>query len=452
MKERWFNYRPLCLIFGFLLLGSVFAFYIFQNLILTIIVTLVILGALIALAIYKKKPQYILVPLIAFILGIGAYSLAILSFNNTINFTPTTIQARVYDVNKEDDGVLSVEADSCKFDGKSDSSNILIFIYDKGSVFENIHIGSIIEFEPNKFYKSELFFYDTPNARMYANNVKYTASVYMENITYLKTDMTFDEIVRDHIKQDLSSVLTNENAEIAYSALFGDKDLLSNKQYDAYKLSGVAHLLAVSGLHVSIIVNIVKKLFKFNKSRKWWKFFIILILLMFYMYLCDFSVSILRASIMSLILLISAILGKEYDSFNSISIAGIAVFLINPLCVFDVAFLLSFSCVLGITMLNKPIHKMLEKTKMPSKIVDSVSISLSVTIAIVMIMAYYFQTLNIISIIANVILIPIFTMGFTVLFIISMLGLIIPYIQYLLFPLNYLFDFINIIAATFGNL
>ena len=303
-----------------------------------------------------------------------------------------------------------------------------------------------------KFYKADLLYYNTPNAQLFANDLKYGASVKIENITYLKTDKTFAESIKEKVKENLSLGLTNENAEIAYSALFGDKDLLSSKQYNVYKLSGVAHLLAVSGLHVGIVVAILNMVCKLCKIKKWYKFSLIAIFLAFYVYLCGFSISIIRASIMSLILLMAGILHKEYDSFNSISIAGIVVFLLNPLCIFDVGFLLSFSCVIGITMLYKPIRKAFAKIKMPKVVADSFAISLSTTISIVFVMAYYFKTLNIISIIANVILIPIFTVAFVIIFVVSILALLIPFVSYVLYPINYILSFINLVATVLGNL
>lgn len=454
MKERWFNYRPLCLIFGFLLLGSVFAFYIKQELTLTISVSLTILISLIVLAILKKKPQYALVPIIAFGVGIGLYFIGIARFNSTIDYTPNTIQARVYSISNEVDGMVAVEADSCKFDNKNSNDNLVIYIYDNSGLFKNINVGSIIKFKPYKFYKTDLFYNKTPNANRYYSDLKYTAIVIHEDIEYIKTDKTFAENIKTKVKNNLEVGLTNENAEIAYSALFGDKDLLSDKQYNSYKLSGVAHLLAVSGLHVGIVVTILNFILEKFKIKNWYKLSIIASILLFYSYLCSFTVSALRASIMAIILLLSKILKQPYDSFNSISIAGIIIFLLNPFCIFDVSFLLSFSCVIGITMLYKPLRKCLSTTKMPKTIVDSVAISLATTISIVFIMAYYFRTLNVISIISNVILIPIFTLAFVAIFIISILSLLIPFIKisYLLFPINYVLDFINIIATVLGNL
>jgi len=452
MKERWFNFRPICLVFAFLLLGSVFSFFISTHLVITIITTVIVSILIIIVVILRKKPQYFLIPLISFCVGISAYYIATSQFNKTFDYVPTTIEARIYNISNEKDGMILFEADSVSFDGERINDNILIYVYDNDGLFEYIKVGNIIKFSPYNFYKSDLFYNEIPNSYLFSNDLKYTISVLNKNVEYVSTDKKFAETLKDKIKENLDLGLTSENSDIAYSALFGDKDLLSTKQYDAYKLSGVAHLLAVSGLHVGIVVAILNKLFKMIKVKGWWKFFIIGIFLFLYSYVCGFSISVVRASIMSLILLIANITGREYDSFNSISIAGIIIFLINPLCIFDVGFLLSFSCVLGITMLNMSLQRALSATKMPETFVKSVSISLSTTISIVFVMAFFFKTLNIISIVANVILIPIFTLGFVVVFIVSLLSLILPMIAYLLQPLNYVFDFINLTATFLGNL
>lgn len=454
MKERWFNFRPLCLIFGFLLLGSIFSVYIKKNIIISIIVCVITLVFFILIAILKKKPQYFLVPLFAFMVGVVSFNFATLSFNKSIDYQPTVIQARIYNISEEVNGMIKVEADNVQFDRDKIGDNISLFIYDIDGEFDNIEVGNYIKFKPYRFYKSDLFYNNIPNSKIYVEDLKYTVSVLIDDIEYVKTDKTLSEQFKENVKGNISHGLTNENVEIAYSALFGDKDLLSDKQYNAYKLSGVAHLLAVSGLHVGIITGILMKLTNYRKRRKWWKFFLITAFLFVYMYLCEYAVSIIRATIMSIILMLSMKLMKEYDAFNSIAIAGIVIFIINPLCVFDVAFLLSFSCVIGITMLYSPIKKALKKTKLPTKLVDAVSISLATTISIVIIMAYYFKTLNVISIVANVILIPIFTVAFSVLFVVSMLSVIplFEYLTYLLYPINYIFDAINIIAIMLGNL
>ena len=70
----------------------------------------------------------------------------------------------------EENGYVSVEADSCVFNNQKVNANIKLYIYDYDSLFENIEIGSVIEFKPLKFNKSDLFYYDTPNSNLYNND------------------------------------------------------------------------------------------------------------------------------------------------------------------------------------------------------------------------------------------------------------------------------------------
>lgn len=452
MKERWFNYRPICLVCAFLMLGSIFAFYFIDNKPLLIVIASLILLSLLALAIYKKKLKYFGIPLTAFIIGVFAYNFAIINFNKTVEYKPTQISARISAIGKIYENYTKVQADNCVFDDEEVKDNIYVIIYGEEKELTNLEIGRNISFDIQNFYKNDLFYNDIPNAKLFANDIKYTAIVQFKQIHFGKIDKTFAEDFRSNVKENLSLSLTKSNTELAYSALFGDKTMLDDEQYSVYRLSGVAHLLAVSGLHVGIIVMVLNYLLRPLKHKKWTCFSIIIVFLSFYVYLCDFSMSVIRASIMAVVLLISKILNEEYDSYNSIAIAGIIIFLINPLCIFDVSFLMSFACVLGIAMLYKPIYNALKKIKIAPKLLSSLAMSLSTTIALIMIMAFYFNNFNVISIFANIILIPLFTIAFIPTFVIAISSTFLPYVEYLLFPINYLFDFITFLANSFAGL
>ena len=451
MKSRWFNFRPLCVVFVFLLLGSLFAFYISRVVAITIVVSLIFLGLILFTAITRKKVLYAILPIIAFCFGLGFYAISVHNFNITTNTTPNVIEARIYNMDKADNGSVAVSADNVKFDNKDANTNLSIYIYDDSGLFENIEIGSIIKFIPTKIYKSDLFYNEIPNSTRFSENLKYTAIVEMENLTYIKSDKTFAETIKDYIKKNLSKGLTNENVEIAYSALFGEKEMLPEGHYEAFKLSGVAHLLAVSGLHVGIIVAILYKLLDLLKIKKWWKVFVVTLALIFYAYVCNFSYSIIRAGIMSLLMLIAPLVYREYDSLSALSFAGIIIFLINPLCVFDVSFLMSFACSIGIIMLYSPIKSALEHTKLPDWLVNGLALSLSVEVSLLFIMAFFFKRLNLISILSNIIIIPLFTIAFAVIFVCAILSLILPFITYALTIINPLLNLISVIAIMFAN-
>jgi len=434
------------------MLGSVFAFYFIEYKLAFTILAVLMLISLLVLAIHKKKLKYFGIPLTAFIIGIFAFNMAIINFNKTIEYKPNFVEARISAVGKiYDNKYIKIQADNCKFDNVDSSDNIYVIIYGSEEQLSKIEVGREISFESNNFKKNDIFYNQTPNSKLFADNIKYTAIIQFNDISFGNLDKSFVENIREEIKDNLNLSLTKDNAELAYSSLFGDKTMLNEEYQVTFRLSGVAHLLAVSGLHVGIIVGVLSFLLKPLRKHKWLRFSIITSILLFYMYLCSFSMSVMRAVIMSIILLLSKNLNEEYDIYNSISIAGIIIFLINPLCIFDVSFLMSFSCVLGIAMLYKPISAALSKIKIHRSIVSSLSMSLATTISLIMVMSFYFRSLNLISILANVILIPLFTIAFVPTFIIAMLSALVPVVAYLLFPINYLFDFIVLIANVFAN-
>ena len=452
MKKRIFNYRPLCLIFLFLLLGTVFSFYIVGNMLATIIVSIVILLFVIVIAILKKKVKYFLIPLVAFVIGVGLYFVAIYSFESVEYEKPNTIIARIYNVSDIEDGSMRVYADSCKFDGEEVDFKITIYIYDYTNMFHDIDIGSVISFTPYNFYKSDLFYSEVPNSYLFSKNIKYTISVLAKDITYIDTDITFAEQIKENIKENLTNGLTNENADIAYSSLFGETYVLSESQNLNFQLAGVSHLLAVSGMHIVIIVAILNKFFDLVRIKKWYRLVAMTIILFLYLYMCNFTISALRATIMAIVLLFAPLVRREYDALSSIGFAGIICMLVNPLSAFDAGFLMSFACVVGIAILFKPIKSALMSMKMPKWLAESIGMSVATNVSLIFIMAFFFENVNLISILANIILIPIFTFAFIIVFVLSFVSLVLPFITYVLYPLNYVFDFINVVANVMGGL
>lgn len=459
-KERWFNYRPLCLIFVMLLIGSIFSFYCFfawqranktLNILLAVVLILVCLIINIIFAVRNKSMKLLFLPAISFLVGVGILGLSLACFNNKDYVKPTTIDARICMV-KTNDKSKTVYADNLYFDGIKTHGKIVIYLTDYSYTFENVEQGVQIHFTPKDIKQIDLLKGDTPNAYYFKNNIKYQASANITEMQFGDKKLTFAEKVRQRVKNALSFGLSNENTELTYSALFGDKTMLFDTNIESFKLSGVAHLLAVSGLHVGIVVGLFNWLCDKLKFKKWLKISIIGVLLAFYVYLCDFSTSIVRAAVMAMVLLLAPVFHRKYDSLSAIGLAGVVCFLLNPLFAFDASALMSFACVTGICLFSMSFTKMLNKAKMKNPVSESLAISASTMVALLLIMAYFFKTMNLVSIISNIVLIPLFSIGFMVVFVVGFLGLITPYVGYVLYPLNYLFDFISLLARVLGNL
>ena len=133
-----------------------------------------------------------------------------------------------------------------------------------------------------------------------------------------------------------------ENAPLAYAVLFGDRTQVSDDILTSYNNAGILHLLAVSGLHVGFIAGLIYALLSKLKLKRLFSFIITACLLLFYNYLCNFTPSVVRATIMICVGLFANVLGKKSDTLTTIGIAGILTLLIKPLWAFDIGFQLSY--------------------------------------------------------------------------------------------------------------
>jgi len=198
------------------MLGSLFAYYINKNMVISIIALILVFVMLLVISIVKKKLKYLLIPSITFIFAFAIFNVATYNFNQSVEYSPEVISARVYSISSIKQGVITVKADSCEFDGEKVKTNLNILIYDKTSLFCDIEIGSLITFTPLKVFKADLNYNDIPNAKAFQNNLKYTAITYIEDLQIDGTDLTFAEKIKKEIKENLNGNLNNENAELAY--------------------------------------------------------------------------------------------------------------------------------------------------------------------------------------------------------------------------------------------
>ena len=274
----------------------------------------------------------------------------------------------------------------------------------------------------------------------------------VENITVTGVRLTLSEKIRLRTWNNLSKNMNSQNAGIAYSVLFGDKSEIDPEIRSAFSYSGIAHVLAVSGLHVGFLIALISFVLKKLKVNKYANCGIIFAILLAYCWLCGFTPSVVRASIMAIILLVSQILGEEYDGLSSLSFAGIVIMLINPLNLFDIGFQLSFASVFGILTLTPTFQRLFTKWKFPKFLGDSLAISLATNIAIIAISLNYFSDFALLGIFTNLIVLPVFSITYSLLFVINIFALIIPALGMFLVLPDLLLHFIKIVANFVSGL
>ena len=182
---------------------------------------------------------------------------------------------------------------------------------------------------------------------LYGNSVDYSVLGESGKTPYyycikLKTFVT--ERITEYLKPDEAGFLNG--------MLFGDKRLIDDEILSDFRSSGVAHLLAVSGLHTTLWCGLISNLFGiFIKDKR--KIGVLCIL-----FLCSFCIisgftpSVLRASLMMGVVFVAPFFNKEQDSLNSLGLSVFVISLINPYVVISPSFLLSVSATVGILFLN----------------------------------------------------------------------------------------------------
>ncbi len=156
---------------------------------------------------------------------------------------------------------------------------------------------------------------------------------------------TLDQVRRWFSKQ-IDMRWNEESASLIKAMLLGDKGELADETTELFRKGGISHLIAISGLHLTIISEMISKLLKkFQKPKP--VQLEVTGFLWFYVFLTGASVSTLRAAIMMSIRTMAVLLDREEDPVNTIAITAGILLIIQPLYMLDAGFVLSFGALLG---------------------------------------------------------------------------------------------------------
>lgn len=287
-----------------------------------------------------------------------------------------------------------------------------VLLYTKSE--KKVNLGDILSFEgklkiwedatnPGQFSSKHYYFSKGIYYYAYVNDI--TIKGHREQIFgNLITDC------QDYLKNQLKIQYKEEVREFLNGMILGDKKELSDEIKDDFKESGLIHLLAVSGLHISLAG---RSLYQF--IRRFCGSFTISTVFglsgaIFYCILSGMSVSSSRALIMLGIYFVSEILGEHYDLLSSASFAGTVLLILRPYRIYDTGFLYSFTAVfvIGCYQMIKPKFK-----KKFQKIKESMMFCLWIEIGMFPIMIYFQYEAPLFSFVANVIAVPLATTAFS---------------------------------------
>ncbi len=273
--------------------------------------------------------------------------------------------------------------------------------------------------------------------------------VMQSDIVKVSEELTLQlkDIVKRKVTEIVEENLDEEFSGLALGMLFGDTTLMNEEIKQDFSATGIAHILAVSGLHVGFLFAILSFICKIFKLKGFPRFIVISILLIFYAYICGFSISVVRATIMCICMLYAGCRFKRYDIFNGWATALTFSCLFMPFDVTTLGFRLSYMAVLSIILLAKPLTKLFSHV-FKEKMANTFATMIAVQIGTCGILISAFSNVTILAIVANFVAIPIASFAYMVLFITLLIAVIFPFAGILV----YLFQFVAQIIVKFIHL
>ena len=170
--------------------------------------------------------------------------------------------------------------------------------------------------------------------------------------------------LRARAEQIIDAGMGETPAAVTKAVLFGNTEGIDEDLLDNVRKGGIAHIFAVSGLHVGALFGFCLLLLKKTalcRFPKWARFALLAVLLFIYAGICGFSASVVRATVICLAAYLATLLGTKTDFIESLGLAAICILLLKPSALFEVGFQLSFMACFGIAFLSKPIGQVFDE-------------------------------------------------------------------------------------------
>lgn len=258
-------------------------------------------------------------------------------------------------------------------------------------------------------------------------------------------------VVREKLDAQLYHILPDEIAAIASGILLGDKTEIDPETKRLYQIGGIAHILAISGLHISLLGGCLFRLFRKLRMPISAAGVMVMIFVFTYGVLTGMSLATMRAVWMLIIQLVAQILGKSYDMPTSMGIALLFMLLMNPVRILDSGMQLSYMAVAGVLLGNYVVRRLHRKAafrrfqkryRLRYRIVQSMIYSITLNAMMLPVLAKTYYVISVYAWLLNLIVIPFMT----VVVVSAWIGLLLSWISivwgsFLVLPARWILQF-----------
>lgn len=197
------------------------------------------------------------------------------------------------------------------------------------------------------------------------------------------------------------SIINNKNGIIG-AIILGDKTDLDSDIKELYSVSGIAHILAISGLHISFIGIAIYRLLR-RRFRFLFSAAVSIPVVLSFGIMSGFGISTIRAIIMFILKIIGEVLGRKYDAITAISLAGLVLLVQNPFVVCNSGFQMSFGAIIAIVLILPIVEEILNTD---NKIIKVLRANFTISLVMNPILAWNYYELPTFSFLLNIVVVP----------------------------------------------
>lgn len=206
-------------------------------------------------------------------------------------------------------------------------------------------------------------------------------------------------------------IQTSESFAIAAAMALGHRAAMNSDIKEAYSESGAIHILAVSGLHVGILSEVLLFLFGFFASRKsywkWMKYIISLMLIWTFVLLVGATDAVIRAGILFSFINLGRVTRRDIHLLNALAAAAFIILIVDPYALFQVGFQFSFLAVTGIVVGFKSIYNLwIPKLKIVHFFWQLTAVGISAQLFVLPLSVYYFHQLPLYAVLSGLLVVP----------------------------------------------
>ena len=350
---------------------------------------------------------------------------------------------------------------------------------DKGGVQGDGKTVSTVEFSPGDMLlvSGTLKCFETSrneggfDSRMYYKSIGIHYKMTAEDVTVLtRKRQTAGYLLSEFrlkIKEVYEQIGTKEKAGLYSSIVLGDKSSLDGDIKKLYQRNGIAHLLAISGLHISLVGMALYRLLRRAGTSYVFSFAAGTLFITGYVLMTGNALSGLRALVMCLLMMYAQVLGRTYDMLSALSTAAVMFIWNNPYVLYNSGFLLSFCAIIGIAVVlpalkrvflpDRPQSNHVEKRCFINTLRDTVKTSFlasfSVTAATLPVILNCYYEFPLYSVFLNLLVIPLMPLVMLCSVCAGVTGLFCkPAGVFLLGTAHFILEFYEVLCRTAGKL